>query len=67
MTYEEILEVMKEEDTFLSGLCIGLIMLQQYHGWTVQDWPVEFDDISSDYSLLRTTIQQLIDQTGGQR
>ncbi len=62
MQLETILRMVEDEPSYTSGLCIGIVHMQQYHGWRANEWVVDFNDIASDYRTFITTIKHLIKQ-----
>lgn len=60
LTIAEIIHEMEENCGYLTAVLLGIYYMCKYHGWTVDDWDIEFDDISSDYRLFITTLKELL-------
>ena len=62
MSIREVIKRIKESNTYRSGVHTGLTLMKEHYGWVESDWLVDEDDIGSDYRLLITTLQQMLDQ-----
>jgi hypothetical protein len=62
MNYIDIIQQMDAQLTYLDGVKRGLVLLSTHYNWCPDDWEIEYDDIGSDYRLLKTTLDHLSKQ-----
>lgn len=60
MRLNKIIEIVQLQPTYTNGITLGICLMQEHHGWTADDWKIEWGDIGSDYRTFITTLREMI-------